>query len=151
MAFCQRHPEWDNMHSPPPPPPAVSPQNGVWGTRAEILQWWPISDQGSAFDWDYLCYERNVLQPIRSTSLTWAVTCHQYGISALFPQTPFPNKTLVASCGGFAGKSVEEWFTQINVWWTHVAVGVGHDDQITIIQVDVQVIRTGPKPWAWQC
>ena len=38
-------------------------------------------DQGSASDWS--CRLGDLLQPIRSTTQIWVVTCHQYGISAL--------------------------------------------------------------------
>ena len=37
--------------------------------------------QSSASDW--LCCERNLLQPIRSTTQVWVVTRHQYGILGL--------------------------------------------------------------------
>ena len=39
--------------------------------------------------------EKNI-QPIRSTTQMWIVTRHQYGISALVPQTSFVVET---SCG----------------------------------------------------
>ena len=37
-----------------------------------------------------------MLQPIRSTAQIWIVTRHQYGISALNPQTLFAGEPLVA-------------------------------------------------------
>ena len=45
------------------------------------------TDLGSASDW----LKRNFLafQPIRSTTLIWVVTRHQYGISVLVTQTSF--------------------------------------------------------------
>ena len=46
---------------------------------------------------DWLCRERNFLQPIGSTTQTWVVTRHQYGISALVSQTSFSGETIVAS------------------------------------------------------
>ena len=38
-------------------------------------------DLGSASDWSYRV--GNLIQPITSTTQTWVVTRHQYGISAL--------------------------------------------------------------------
>ena len=47
----------------------------------------PFSDLGSASDWS--CHVGNLLQPIRSTTQIWVVTCHQYGISLVISQTLF--------------------------------------------------------------
>ena len=47
----------------------------------------PLSDLGSAFDWS--CRLGYLLQPIRSTSQIWVVTCHQYGVSVLISQMSF--------------------------------------------------------------
>ena len=44
-------------------------------------------DLGSASYWS--CRKGNLLQPIKSTIQIWAVTRHQYKISALIPQTSF--------------------------------------------------------------
>ena len=46
----------------------------------------------------------NLLQPIRSTTQTWVVTRHQYGISALVSQTSFRGETVncVAKCRLFS-------------------------------------------------
>ena len=41
-------------------------------------------DLGTASYW--LCRVGNLIQPIRSTTQIWEVTCHQYGISALVSQ-----------------------------------------------------------------
>ena len=49
---------------------------------------------GSASDWS--CCEGNLLQPIRSTAQIWIVTRHQYGISALNPQTLFAGEPVMA-------------------------------------------------------
>ena len=59
-------------------------------------------DLCSASDW--LCRERNFLQPIGSTTQTWVVTRHQYGISALVSQTSFSGETSggVAKCRLFS-------------------------------------------------
>ena len=46
---------------------------------------------GYASDW--LWRVGNLIQPIRSTTQIWAVTLHQYGISALETQTPFFGET----------------------------------------------------------
>ena len=50
-----------------------------------ILMTLHYPDLSSAFD--SLCFVENVLQPIRITSQIRVVTRHQYGISALVPQT----------------------------------------------------------------
>ena len=44
-------------------------------------------DLGSTSEW--LVNEGNLLQSIRSTTLIWVVTCHQYGISWLIPWRSF--------------------------------------------------------------
>ena len=52
--------------------------------------WWRVTTHanlGSASDWS--CRVGNLLQPIRSTSLIWVVTRHQYGISSPVSQTSF--------------------------------------------------------------
>ena len=46
---------------------------------------------GSVSDW--LCRVGNLIQPIRSTTLIWPVTHHQYGISALVSKTSFGGET----------------------------------------------------------
>ena len=53
--------------------------------RNSILMTLHYPDLSNAFDW--LCLVGNVLQPIRFTSQIRVVTRHQYGISALVPQT----------------------------------------------------------------
>ena len=59
-------------------------------------------DLGSASDWS--CSVGNLIQPIRSTTLIWVVTRHQYGISALVSQTSFGGETggSVAKCRLFS-------------------------------------------------
>ena len=42
---------------------------------------------GSTSDWS--CIEGNLLQQITRTAQIWVATCHQYGISAVIPQTTF--------------------------------------------------------------
>ena len=61
---------------------------------------------GSAFDWSYR--GGNMIQSIRSTTQIWVVTRHQYGISALVPQTSFGGETsgCVAKCRLFSQASV---------------------------------------------
>ena len=55
-------------------------------------------DLGSASDW--LNQISHAAQPIRCTTQIWVVTRHQYGISALVPQTSFCYETSggVAKC-----------------------------------------------------
>ena len=73
-------------------PPLVSPRGyAKWPLRNErrnsILMTCHYPDLGSASDWS--CREGNLLQPIGSIAVIWVVTRHQYGISALVPQTLF--------------------------------------------------------------
>ena len=58
---------------------------------------WNYADQGCASVWS--CYERNVLQPIRSTTQIWTVTRHRYGISNLVPQSSFRGETTLVASG----------------------------------------------------
>ena len=78
---------------------AVSPRND-W--RNSILMTCQYSDLGWATDWLY--YERNSLQPIRSTSQIWVVMRHQYGISEVFAQKSFHRETsgVVIKCQLFS-------------------------------------------------
>ena len=55
--------------------------------RNSILITRHYPDLGSGSDW--LCREGYLLQPIKSTTQIWVVTRHQYGISAVVPQTSF--------------------------------------------------------------
>ena len=48
-------------------------------------------DMGSASDW--LCHVGILLQPIRSSTQMFEVTCHQYWISAVVSQTSFCRET----------------------------------------------------------
>ena len=58
-------------------------------------------DMGNSSDWS--CHGGNLPQPIRSTTQIWVVTRHQYGISALVPQTSFRGEASgdVANVGCF--------------------------------------------------
>ena len=60
------------------------------------------ADMGSASDW--LNQISQAARPIRSTTQIWVVTRHQYGISALVPQTSFGGETngCVAKCRLFS-------------------------------------------------
>ena len=68
------------------------------------------ADLGSASHWS--CPVGNLIQPIRSTTQVWVVTCHQYGISALVSQTSFGGETSgsVAKCMSavFLGYNISE-------------------------------------------
>ena len=68
----------------------------VLGTSAEISYCITSDnpDLGSASDWS--CREGNLLHLIRSTTQIWVVTRHQYGISAIVPETSFRGK--VSDC-----------------------------------------------------
>ena len=78
---------------------AVSLRND-W--RNSILMMCQYSDLGWATEWLY--YERNLLQPIRSTSQIWVVMHHQYGISEVFARKSFHWKTsgVVIKCQLFS-------------------------------------------------
>ena len=76
----------------------VSPRNDVGGASGEIPS---NTDDVSlptsvSFFSDWSCREGNLLQPIKSTAQIWIVTRHQYGISALIPQTLFAGEPVVA-------------------------------------------------------
>ena len=78
--------------------PLVSPRNDVGGASGEIPS---DTDDVSlptsvSFFSDWSCREGNLLQPIKSTAQIWIVTRHQYGISALIPQTLFAGEPVVA-------------------------------------------------------
>ena len=70
-------------------------------------------DLGSASDWS--CRVGNLIQPIRSTTQIWVVTRHQYGISALVPQTSFRRETSgdVAKCRLFSSCSAHRCMTSL--------------------------------------
>ena len=59
--------------------------------RNSILMMCHYPDLASVLYWQ--CRERNLLQPIRNTIQIWVVKRHQYGISALVPQTSFRGET----------------------------------------------------------
>ena len=63
-----------------------SPQNDVWGTRAEIPYPWRVT----------IC-RSGLLQPITSTAQIWVVTRHQCGISALLSYLSLAGKPVVVS------------------------------------------------------
>ena len=77
---------------------AVSLRND-W--RNSILMMCQYSDLGWA---NWLYCERNLLQPIRSTSQIWVVMRHQCGISEVFAQKSFHRKTsgVVIKCQLFS-------------------------------------------------
>ena len=60
------------------------------------------ADLGSASDW--LNQILHAARPVRSTTQIWAVTRHQYGISALVSQMSFDGETSgsVAKCRLFS-------------------------------------------------
>ena len=64
-------------------------------------------DLGSASDW--LNQISHAARPIRSTTQIWVVMRHQYGISALVPQTSFGGETSgsVAKCWLFSQASAD--------------------------------------------
>ena len=66
--------------------------------RNSILLTCHNPDLGSASDWLKQIY--HATRPIRSTTLIWIVTHHQYGIPALVPQTSFRGETSdgIAKC-----------------------------------------------------
>ena len=76
------------------------PRNDVWETSAEIPYWWRVTIQ----IWLVLWLVEKLLPPIRSSTQIWVVTRHQYGISALVPQTSFRGETSdsLAKCSLFS-------------------------------------------------
>ena len=87
--------------------PLVFPPNDVRGASEEIPYWWRVTTHIWVVLSDWSCREGNLLQPIRSTAQIWIVTRHQYGISALVPQTSFRRETRdgVAKCRPFSQAS----------------------------------------------
>ena len=71
------------------------------------------SDLGSASDW--LNQISHAARPIRSTTQIWVVTRHQYGISALVPQTSFCWETSsgIANCRLFSSRSAHRCMTSL--------------------------------------
>ena len=60
-------------------------------TSEEQVQKFHTDDLERAFDWLKQVFFLG--QPIRSTTVTWVVMHHQYGIFALVPQTSFCEET----------------------------------------------------------
>ena len=97
-------------------PPTVSPWNNVWETSPEISYWWRVTTQwGTAPDW--LKQISQVAQPIRSSTHTWVVTFHQYGISALVSQTSFRGEIVggIAKCHLFSQPTITDKNTRLIV------------------------------------
>ena len=69
-----------------------------------ITRYYP--DLGSVSDWSWR--ERNLPQPMRSTTQIWVVMRHQYGISALVSQTSIREETSggIAKCWLFRQASL---------------------------------------------
>ena len=94
-------------------PPLVSPRNDVWKTSAAIPYWWRVTDLGSSSDWS--CRERNLFQPIRSTTQILVVTRHwrqQYGILKSFvpvSQKSFRRETSGASWTVWLSLESDSW------------------------------------------
>ena len=63
-----------------------------WQTNAETPYWWHITSQDMATS-VWLMHIFLKPWPIRSTTQTWVVMHHQYGVSALFPQVSFCGET----------------------------------------------------------
>ena len=75
-------------------------------------------DLSGASDWSVRV--GNFFQPIRSTIQIWVVTRHQYGISALVPQTSFGGETSggIAKCRQFSQATTEiENLTKLGQWF----------------------------------
>ena len=84
--------------------PLVFPPNDVWETSADIPYWWRVTTQiwvVLLIGWTQISH---AARSIRSTTQIWVVTRHQYGISALVPQTSFGGVTSgsVAKCRLFS-------------------------------------------------
>ena len=85
-------------------PQTVSPRNWLLGNERRNSE--PLtchySDLVSVSDW--LKKISPAARPIRSTTKIWVVTRHQYGISALVPQTLFRGETSggIAKCQLFS-------------------------------------------------
>ena len=82
-------------------------------------------DLGSASDWS--CPMGNLIQPIRSTTQTWVLTRHQYGISALVSQTSFGGETRgsVAKCWLFSQAKAFPESTEL-LTFSHTVIMAGY-------------------------
>ena len=71
----------------------VSPRDDFWRTTEKFTYWWRVTTQ----IWVVFLIGRKkislAIRPVGSNSQLWVVTRHQYGISALVPQTSFRWKT----------------------------------------------------------
>ena len=83
--------------------------------RDSLLMTCHYSDLGSASDW--LKQITVAARPIRSATQTRVVSRHQYGISALVPQTSFRGETSdgIAKCRLFSQALQKQW-TVICTW-----------------------------------
>ena len=87
--------------------PLVLPRNDVWGMGAKIPYWWRDTITQIwvvlLIGWNFSSTNR---KRIRSATQTWAVTCRQYGISALISHTSVRGETMpsagVAKCRLFS-------------------------------------------------
>ena len=108
------------------------------------------TDLGSDFDW--LKQISLAAQPIRSTTRTWVVPCHQYRISAVVSQTLFNRETSggIAKCRLFSqatnptarqsrGGEVLPYMGYIGMYMTHP--GSTND----LSEVDVHPVVTAYK------
>ena len=82
------------------------PRNDAWETSC-ILMTRHYPDLGSASNWS--CCKGNLLQPIRSTTLIWVLTCHQYRISSLVSHTSFRRATSGGVATHTQNAPVELW------------------------------------------
>ena len=89
-------------------PPLVFPKKALWQRSVETPYRRHVHypNLGSASDWlKQISHEARL---IRSFTQIWVMTCRQYGISALFSQTPFREETSssVAMSAVFSGQRV---------------------------------------------
>ena len=84
--------------------------------RNSVLMKGHYRDLGSASDWS--CSDKNLLQPVMTSTGIWVVTCHQYWISVVVAQASF--------CGEKSGEVVRFislfcfvlfFFFGVCVWW----------------------------------
>ena len=85
--------------------------------RNSILMTRHYRDMGNFSDWS--CRVGNLIQPIRSTTQIWVVTCHQYGISALVSHTSFGGETSGSVFTGYLIFRTLEVLSESQIWFLY--------------------------------
>ena len=87
--------------------------------RNSILMKRHYRDMDSFSDWS--CRVGNLIQPLRSTTQIWVVTCRQYGISALVSHTSFGGETSGSVFTGYLIFRSQEVLSESQIWFLYKA------------------------------